>query len=458
MKHVILLGLQSTANLGDSLVYTCTRKTIEGLMAKHGMRGYDIEAYDMLGREYYAYLGKKKKKDAEAAIRFPLEAEYRLKLEEEKARFIREYDRAHKDAPGNSGEEAPPEPKILSEEERQTIIDNEVRIKNKQYKKKSESARQKTLLSSAAAEAEAVINKDIAAVIIYGGGIIKYGHPLMLGYCMEAYIRRADKLGIPVMISTVGVDGYDAEDEECRVFSRILNLPCVKSITVRDDIELLTRAYVSSDDVRVRKVPCLTLLSRDLLPMGTLKEGRTVGLGVIKPDKMCEMHSEFTEEKQIALWQEIVAEVEKRGWRWKFFSNGMSTEYAFATKIVGSMGLTVSDDTLLPRPQNVHQLLDSYLLFDGVIASRFHVAVPSYSYGLPFVELVWNIKQTHFAKDMRLEDSFFDPEKATAAEIVDRLFDNMSTPRPEMPVNPQDAVDELERFLLTYCEIEDKED
>ncbi len=52
---------------------------------------------------------------------------------------------------------------------------------------------------------------------------------------------------------------------------------------------------------------------------------------------------------------------------------------------------------------------------------------------------------------MRLEDSFFDPETASPAQIVGKLFENMKDPRPECPVDPQDTVDELERFLTDYC-------
>ena len=48
---------------------------------------------------------------------------------------------------------------------------------------------------------------------------------------------------------------------------------------------------------------------------------------------------------------------------------------------------------------------------------------------------------------MHLEDRFFDPEKVSASAIVERLFEVMNAPQPEMPVDPQKTVDELERFL-----------
>lgn len=579
MKKIVLLGLQSTSNLGDRLVYACTRKITEGILEKHGVGDAEIVSYDMLGKDYYSYLSEKKKKDAEILIRYPLEAEERIRLEEEKERFVRKYEEEHaekaavprtaddvswddgaddtqktirvckrslptcillsvltlgvyfiyweyllvkntrqvkrdlspctremlclifvpfyslywfytrgkllKDAFPRHGytaagsetaylilcifglgivsaalmqndfnalpSAAAPEKSALTEEEKQALIDREVEERTALYDENAKTEKKEKLIASARRGAKKIIDDETAAVIFFGGGIIKPGHSLQLGYCMEPYIRRANELGVPVMISAAGVDGYDADDDESRVFAEILNLPCVKTVTVRDDIELLRRVYVTSPEIRVRKVPCPTLLCGELFPMGTIREAGTIGLGVINAKKMTEIHPDFTEEKQIALWKGIIEEIEKRGCRWTFFANGLPADHKFAKQILKAMEKPVSGDTLLPNPQSLHQLLDSFNLFDGIVASRFHAAVPAYSYGVPFVELVWNIKQTHFARDMRLEDSFFDPETASPAQIVGKLFENMKDPRPECPVDPQDTVDELERFLTDYC-------
>ncbi|MBQ6164580.1 MAG: polysaccharide pyruvyl transferase family protein [Clostridia bacterium] len=385
MRNVVLLGLQDSTNLGDTLVFACTERIIAQILKKHGRRDIGSVSVDMYGEECYGAL------DALAAKKDEMPAD----------------------------------------EMRQ--------------------ARKEKVVSCAAERARAFITQNTAAVIFFGGGIVKPGHSLKLGYCMEPYLRRADELGVPVMISAAGVDGYDAEDDECRVFAEILNLPCVKTVTVRDDIELLQRAYVTSPEIRVKKVPCPTMLSKELFPMPPRRETGVIGLGVIKPKKMTELHPDFTENRQIALWTEIISEVEKRGYRWRLFTNGLASDFRFIPEILTAAGRTVSNDTVLPNPRNVHRLLQYCSAFDGIVASRFHAAVPAYSFGVPFVELVWNIKQTHFAKDMHLEDSFFDPETASPAQIVGKLFENMKDPRPECPVDPQDTVDELERFLTDYC-------
>lgn len=393
MKNIVLLGLQATSNLGDRLVCECTKRIVKSIFEKNGISDIKLISYDMLGDEYYSYISERKKKD----------------------------NQIEKRSPTGDGTNS--------------------------NKENAQTERKEKLIESSRNGADKILNSDTVAIIFFGGGIIKYGHPLMLGYCMEPYIRRADELGIPVMISAVGVDGYDPDNDECRVFSEILNLPCIKAVTVRDDIELLKNSYMGSSKVRIKKVPCPTLLCNELFPMGTLKEEKTIGLGVIKPDKMTEIHPGFTEEKQIALWRDIAAGIEARGFRWVFFSNGIPAEYDFAKKILRSMKIPASEDTLLPAPKSLHQLLDSLNLFEGIIASRFHAALPSYSYNIPFVELIWNIKQIHFAKDMHLEDRFFDPEKVSASAIVERLFEVMNAPQPEMPVDPQKTAHELERFL-----------
>ena len=42
---------------------------------------------------------------------------------------------------------------------------------------------------------------------------------------------------IPVMLSAVGVEGYDVGFKECLRLKKALNLDCVKTITTRDDID-----------------------------------------------------------------------------------------------------------------------------------------------------------------------------------------------------------------------------
>ncbi|MCR5042511.1 MAG: polysaccharide pyruvyl transferase family protein [Clostridia bacterium] len=439
MKNIVLLGIQGTSNLGDRLVCECTRLIIERLLLKHGISDVEIVSYDMLGKKYYSYLAEKKKRDAEVKIRFRLEAEQELKRARTRVAFGTGTDallsvNAASDCSAQSDDE---------------LIEKEFRRRFDEYNEK-EKKDKPIQLEASSADGAKIINADTAAVIFFGGGIIKHSHPLRLGYCMAPYIRRADKLGIPVMISAAGVDGFDPENDECRLFAEILNLPCVKTITVRDDLELLRTAFVSSGEIRTVKVACPTFLCRELFPMGTIREPKTIGLGVIKPDKMMEIHPDFTEEKQISLWKEITEQIEKRGFKWTFFANGMPADHNFAKRILKAMKLPASEENLLPNPQSLHQLLDSYNLFEGIIASRFHVAVPCYSYGIPFTELVWNIKQLHFARDTSLEDSFFDPEKASTEQIVDRLFLNMKRSLPESSLDPQSVVDELERFLLTY--------
>lgn len=419
MKNIVLIGLLDASNYGDTLICECTEKIIRGILKSRGADGVNVVKADMLGDEYYAYMKKRKK----------TEAEFKTKikgLRSANENFLMKY----------TGE-------VLESDE---LFTEET---EKRHAEKLRRDRAEVLEKSSVSSSLKLLDENTAALIFFGGGLIKYGHPLRLGYCIAAYIRRAEELGIPVMFNATGVDGFDEEDEECAIMREVLSLDCVKSFTVRDDIETLTEKFIFNENVRVRKVPCPTLMCRQLFPMGTVKEGNTIGIGVIRSDKFTTRNEKFTEKYQLDYYKELIAELERRGYGWKIFSNGHPKDRDFGVKILNHCGLPVNTDTILPSPQSVHQLLDSYNMFDGIIASRFHVAVPSVSYGIPFVEFIWNVKQEFFARDAGLERRFTEFGGDGAADVVDRLEQAM-TEKNNVSLPVEDTVKELETFLTEY--------
>ncbi|MCQ2462063.1 MAG: polysaccharide pyruvyl transferase family protein [Clostridia bacterium] len=419
MKKIVLLGLLDTSNYGDTLICACTEKIIRGIIKDFGVSDISLVKADMLGEDYYAYMKKRKK----------TEAEFKTKikgLRSANENFLIKY----------TGE-------VLESDE---LFTEET---EKRHAEKLRRDRAEALDKSSEASAQKLLDENTAALIFFGGGLIKYGHPLRLGYCIAAYIRRAEELGIPVMFSATGVDGFDGEDEECAVMREVLNLNCVKSFTVRDDIDTLTQKFIYNENIRVRKAPCPTLMCKELFPMGTVKEGNTIGIGVIRSDKFTTRNEKFTEEYQLDFYKELIEELEKRGYEWKIFTNGHPKDRDFGVKILNHCGRTVNTDTLLPSPQSVHQLLDSYNMFDGIIASRFHVAVPSVSYNIPFVEFIWNVKQEFFAADAGLADRFTKFGGSGAADVVDRLEKAMKQSY-TVSLPTEITVSELEWFIEEY--------
>lgn len=56
--------------------------------------------------------------------------------------------------------------------------------------------------------------KYVDAVVFAGGGVIKYKNEEFDKYTIEI-IEEAEKYGVPVFLNSVGVEGFDIEDERC---------------------------------------------------------------------------------------------------------------------------------------------------------------------------------------------------------------------------------------------------
>ncbi len=448
MKTVVLIGLQSTSNLGDRLVYQCTEKILEQLQIELGINDLQFLSCDMLGKPYYKYQKELPQKELERTLRLTIEKELKAKYptyqEIKKQRRRKFFPRFYRwlDATPKRVERACAETAEAAQKEREAEENHAAQLPI---------LRRKAILSSAASTAKKVINSDTAAVIFVGGGIIKHGHPLCLGHVLAAYVERAEELNIPVMFSAAGVEGYDENDPECTILTETLNRSCVKSVTIRDDLETYLRYYAKNPTIPVRKTACPTCLTKTLFPLGTLPQKKTIGIGMGKPEWFLARNPDLSYEDLIAIWSKIILELERRGYDWQIFCNGMNADLAFGKEILRHLGLSaLMGKKVLPAPKSIHQLLDSYNLFEGLIAGRLHTAIPAYSYKIPFVELVWNDKQHFFAEDAGIRDRFFELPDADPVKIVDKLEEAMRNGYPENTLNPDETVDALRAFLQDY--------
>lgn len=103
-------------------------------------------------------------------------------------------------------------------------------------------SQEKRIIKNLKKEIDITLNNSIDAVVFVGGGLIKYKNQF-ISKPIELIIEKCNKLNIPVMLSAVGVEGYDLSDD-CQELKRYINYPCVKFITTRDDIMTLKDKYL----------------------------------------------------------------------------------------------------------------------------------------------------------------------------------------------------------------------
>ena len=368
-KNIVLAGLQYDNNLGDQAIYMCAYKMLQSLLSEHGMRNIEIRGVDLTGR-----CAKNKNK-----INRPF-------------RYLRKLYKKIGYKPGLAS----------------------LPIKEARY--------------VCSRLAKKYIDSDTAAVIFAGGGIVKYKYQQFHIY-IDEFTRRADKLGVPVMMNAVGVEGYDADDPECMMLKRALNRDCVKYISTRDDIDILSDLYCENGQITELVADPVCSLSF----MKPLKkkphDGRIIGLGTVRSGLFIDNDIDFTREDMLKFWSLLVSEIKKRGMQCRIFCNGTIDDMIFEEDLAEYMGLSEAEkkELMYERPTSVGQLARLINGFDAVITGRLHASIIAYSYAVPSVGLVWNDKQRMFGRITGHPERFIEPEDFNAEAVIDAVEAAMRT-------------------------------
>lgn len=291
-------------------------------------------------------------------------------------------------------------------------------------------------------------------LIFAGGGLIKYKQESFYYYTSQI-LYMAEEQQIPVFFNCVGVEGYDEEDERCRQLQEALNLSCVKGISVRDDIDTLTKYYIQNKDIRVSKVIDPAVFSGKVYEKIAKKESRIIGLGIIR-EKIFEDYGieGIDKEFQLQLWCALTKEIEKQGYEWQLFTNGLSLDHGFALEVLEACGKAEQAERYLAkRPVHTDELVEIISGYVGIIAGRMHSNIIAYALGVPSVALVWNDKLLFWGQRIGYMERFVLAEQLEPLFIMDILLKSLKKgSRRKLNVRLCEAriQRELARFIKTY--------
>lgn len=295
-------------------------------------------------------------------------------------------------------------------------------------------------------------NQLISCRLIFfvGGGIIKLD-----SYRMDfpQYIDRitvlADAYNIPVMFIGAGVEECD-EPAKYAVMKNALNRSCVKSITVRENYPALQK-YMYNTKTRLAKVADSAMYAKEVYGLSANGgEKKTVGIGTVNFINWEREGYPVEEAKLLDFYNDLILELEARGYEWKIFSNGGIRDFAFGEKICGRSER--DPDHLIPRPTDEREWLDTVCGFSGIIAPRLHTNIVSCSLGIPCIGLVWNKKVKFFAEAVGKTEYVFEPENFNAKQVVDSLIkQGNNMPEEEALLQyKQSTRMEIKEFLSRY--------
>lgn len=259
----------------------------------------------------------------------------------------------------------------------------------------------------------------LEGIIIMGAGTLKYDKRLNFAPYYKAIMDVAENKNIPVFLNTVGVESsYNPQDRRCNMFEVALNNKMMKIITTRDDIDTLKK-FINRQEIEVAKTADIGIWASETYDTVKNEKSDTIGLGVIAPIRFKEFGRDISESTYSNTLVDIIRDLEKQGVNWRIFNNGDDCDIEFAITLCMKLNFNIEDKILTPTtPKELVQIISN---FSGIITSRLHSCIVAYSLDIPFIALSWNNKIQYFAKNLGVEERVINEHEFDYKIILERF-------------------------------------
>ncbi len=306
--------------------------------------------------------------------------------------------------------------------------------------------------------------KHADMVIFAGGGLIKFKVEEFYLH-IEKILECAQENDIPVCFNSVGVEGFDPENIQCMTYRKILNYPCVKCITVRDNLDILKESYITNPDIKLYKVSDPAIFTSKVYQIKADKTSDTIGLGVARGQIFEDYGiTNITGQYQLDFWRDLIVKIEEAGYKWKIFVNGMRADFDFANDLIEYLGYAErKEEFLVNRPVNTHELVETIASFKAIVACRMHANIIAYSLKIPSIGLVWNDKLKFWGESSGYPERFIEAENINADNVYNVLENALKEGLKQRGfMFKYSAFKPLRKFLHKYgkpvCNVKSKEE
>lgn len=223
-------------------------------------------------------------------------------------------------------------------------------------------------------------------------GIIFCGGQIFLdyfSYCILEIVYYAEDKKIPIFWNACG--GSEMTKKVSDIIQRCIQSPMTISISVRDNID-----YFRSIIPKTILVPDTALLSSELYSFEPVNSD-IIGLGILSIGLLQErLHGTFKKRDLLIFWKEVIRNIERRGLKWQFFTNGDTDDYSTAIELLIQLGYDISEENLAARPKSDNELVGLISKYESIISFRLHSHIIAFSLGIPSYGLAWDKKVIDF--------------------------------------------------------------
>lgn len=375
MKHIIVIGDNSSTNLGDPILTQSTKYIIDKLVEKQDC---EVSIFDIAGRVF-------QRTDASLKIS-PLNISKRYSRRE--IRFT-------------------------------NMLADFKSIVGWYIREKTDFVNRLERITPAHS------NKDHVTFVIAGGALISSS--LFYAFRINTIVKLAKRYkNSRIVFNGVGIEKSIHNSGLAKFIVRhYLQQPQVVAFSTRDHIEDVP-FITSRNDFRVQ-LPDSGLFASEAFGIAK-KESELIGLSVISYQAYQSIMlndlraQEFTPNDLLSFWVTILKGLISNGKRFKILTNGGLKDYEMALRLCEHMNLAV-DDYLLPLANEPKMLIQQLSQFKLIIAHRLHALIVSTSLLIPTIPVIWSDKVRAFA-DMIHNNNCGWPSQQFAKDIIEYLLDS----------------------------------
>jgi polysaccharide pyruvyl transferase WcaK-like protein len=257
-------------------------------------------------------------------------------------------------------------------------------------------------------------------VIFAGGGFLKY-RTQGLNYIVEEVVDLCEIHGISIMFSAIGIEGFDIKDYRCRRLKATLSNPAIRSITTRDNLEILQTKYEIGASTHTSLAGDPAFWAPECYLVRKHAETKRIGINLIRDDIFQHYGYRLSNRDLKLFYVRLMDLLDEQGAEWVLFSNGMISDQEFGVALLKESGR--SSERLSPPPSTARELVTLISSFRAILGARMHACISAYSLDIPIVGLIWNEKLTRFAEIIRQRHMFFDENELNAEEVCKKLLD-----------------------------------
>ncbi len=263
-------------------------------------------------------------------------------------------------------------------------------------------------------------NSDL---IIFGGGALFDFKVTDVIEKINAIVKLAEQLKIPVVFHSVGLCGRVSNSSQGKSaeLRQALLSEATKYISVRERQPEIANLLQNSKPVHLSFDTAIWCKDAYGIRISPRKCKRLrIGINIIHPDAFRYDSPDLKDEELAKLYMNIYKRLsEDVGDCW-FYTNGVDKDNTFADYVMEKAG--ISKKKFLPvESSNGRKFLQLLSSFDSVVSSRLHSSICCYSLQIPSIGLCWDEKMRIFYQRINCPNLAFSFSPTIANDMVNAL-------------------------------------